>query len=303
MRSLPLGSCPPPLAEEVGHESNGVGTVTLFLYILAASSDPDNIDCMVPYRINDQRIFFGPCKRRLREWLRDKYLHATDDYSLQNHETLSVVGFNASNSQRLRRIVWAGHITRVMTFEVAYETLKGPTFNEMRSLKRSPLHLEPCYDRQHRFEGYRLVSKYHCSKNEWVTDVVRPNALKQRKARHQGNRILLAPGEDRRQVFTRDCCFLCDNIFYAQGGGIPINDAIVGILRRAQPDRRDQVDDYAIFGRRKDSGADGRTGGYLTVSGEDAERMIRLIQHNRPTRIPQAAPPAPRRSPAKDRGC
>ena len=280
--------------------------MTLFLYILAASSDPDNIDCMVPYRINDERIFFGPCKRRLREWLCRQYLSAREDYTLPEPEHLYVVGFNGSNSQRLRRIVWAGRIAHVMTFEYAYNELTGPDFWKMREEEdRSPLHLKPIYDDTTRlFRGYEHASDYHC--DEWVTDVTTGSALAKGDARVQGDRVLLHADKNRHLVFTRDCCFLCEDTFFArrsQGGGIPINGAMVDVLRRAQLDRRHQIDSYAVFGRQRNGNLYGRAGGYLTISGPDAETLIHLIQDNRPTRIPVPAPSNPRKSAPKDRGC
>jgi len=39
----------------------------VFVYVVAASKNPDAVECVVPYRVNDDMIFFGPCKKRLRE--------------------------------------------------------------------------------------------------------------------------------------------------------------------------------------------------------------------------------------------
>ena len=47
---------------------------TVFCYIVSASKKPDRVECPVPYKIDDGEIFFGPCKKPLREWMRHQYL-------------------------------------------------------------------------------------------------------------------------------------------------------------------------------------------------------------------------------------
>ena len=49
------------------------GRPQVLCYIVAGSGDPDRIECAVPYRIDDREIFFGPCKKALREWMRNRY--------------------------------------------------------------------------------------------------------------------------------------------------------------------------------------------------------------------------------------
>jgi hypothetical protein len=119
----------------------GVRVATLFLYVMAASSDPDRVECLVPYPINDEEIFFGPCKRLLREELRDRYLNTLDD--LRPSEDVFVVGVSGSNRKRCRKIVWAGCITRLMTFEAAYKGLTGLQYQEMRK-RAEERRLKPC---------------------------------------------------------------------------------------------------------------------------------------------------------------
>jgi hypothetical protein len=162
------------------------------------------MECLVPYQISEKVIFFGPCKKRLREWLRRRYLKAPeDDVSLPSSEDIFVAGVNGSNPQHNRKtdrkIVWAGRVSRVMTFETAYNDLTTPEFQEMRSCPLSPLHVEPQYDTG-RFSGYKHISLLHedcwvpdttqrCQatghcpdprgdKRCWVTDIIKSNAAR-----------------------------------------------------------------------------------------------------------------------------
>ena len=246
---------------------------TLFLYTVAASHDPDNVQCVVPYRINDDEIFFGPCKKRLRKRLRDRYLKASDDSS--PGEDIFVVGVNGSNRRRIRKMVWAGRVTRVMTFEAAYNALTGPEYQKMRSHNCSPIHVKPLYDNAGKFSGYEHISQEHERDAAWVLDLT--DRRSNPHVRHQGKQLLLEPNAKRRQAFPRDCCFLCDNIFFARGAGMPIADELLNVLRQVQPERK-EVDNYAIFGCRADGSAEGLTGRYLTMSGELAEKLIGLIK-------------------------
>ena len=99
-----------------------------FLYILGSSSDPDNVECVVPYQIDDMLIFFGPCKKRLRERLRSEFLLSSDD--VVPHEDLWIIGANGRNREQIRKLVWVGQITRIMTFEVAY-TIPIPVLGKL----------------------------------------------------------------------------------------------------------------------------------------------------------------------------
>lgn len=249
----------------------------LFLYVVASSTNPDWVECVVPYRIDEKLIFFGPCKKRLRERLRNQYLKTSA--VLQPEEDIFVIGLNGGNSQRVRKIVWAGRINRLMTFETAYNTLTGPEFQEMRSHEYSPLHLKPVYDRAGKFLGYQHISREH--EESWVLDIVGRNDPSQVEVR--GNQLLLRPGSNRQQIFGRDCCFLCDNLFFAAGTGQAITDEMLALLQQAQPTK--QINSYALFGYRNDGSAEGLTGSYLAVEGQLARDFIDLVK----SRLPQSS--------------
>ncbi|MBL7205712.1 MAG: hypothetical protein ISS63_15510 [Desulfobacteraceae bacterium] len=244
----------------------------IFLYIVAASSDPENVECLVPYLVSEEEIFFGPCKRLLRKEFRERYLKASSDLFLE--EEVIIVGLNGSNRHRSRKIVWAGRVVRLLTFEAAYRSLIGSKYQEVRERKDSPFHLKPLYDDGGEFQGYEHCSLMHDKRDGWVRDLTHStNPRVQRK----GNQLLLRAGGDRHQAFPRDCCLVLEKIFFAQGSGIPISEEIVGVLTRVQPGRKG-ISDYAIFGRRVNGSADGRTGRWLDISGSKAERVLRVIE-------------------------
>jgi hypothetical protein len=248
----------------------------LFLYVVSASPNPDNVKCLVPYSISHKEIFFGPCKKRLRKKLRDQYLETSND--VNPNESIFVVGVNGSNPEKCRKIIWAGRIIRLMTFEVAYDKLTASKYQQMRIENKSPLHVRPLYNSAGKFKGYEHCSLMHEKDDNWILDFTHSN---NRYVRLDGKKLLLTPSASRYQAFPRDCCFLLDNLFFAQGAGIPITSKILDILKEAQPERKD-INEYAIFGRRSDGSADGRTGRWLEVTGESAEELVHLIKGNIP---------------------
>jgi hypothetical protein len=187
---------------------------TLFLYIMAASSDPDNVECVVPYPIDDTEIFFGPCKRLLRKELRDRYLKTSNDVRLE--DDVFIVGVNGNNRQRCRKIVWAGRVAHLMTFETAYKKLTHTKYQEMREMDNSPLHVKPLYRDDGTFRGYEHCSSLHGEDDIWVRDFGHNNPHVQKR----GKQLLLAPNANRHQAFPRDCCLLLERVFFADGVGI-----------------------------------------------------------------------------------
>ena len=244
----------------------------VFLYILAASSDPNNVECLVPYLVNEKEIFFGPCKRLLRQELKDRYLKNSSESILE--EEVIIIGFNGSNQEQVRNVVWAGRVGRLLTYETAYMSLIEDDYQLMREKKDSPLHLKPLYDNTGKFQGYEHISLLHNKRDGWVRDLTR---IDNPYIKRNDNQLLLMPYADRNQAFHRDCCIVLENIFFANGVGIPISKEIVDILVEVQSDR-EGISEYAIFGRRVDGSADGRAGRWLEISGDNANKLLDQIK-------------------------
>ena len=77
---------------------------------------------------------------------------------------------------------------------------------------------------------------------------------------------------EKKSVFTRDCCFICDNIFFADGKGIDIDDVILEILEDEQI--KPGISSYSIFG-----GSRGRAIGLRGSWLEIRKNQKKLIKH------------------------
>ncbi len=142
----------------------------VWLYSVAASKDPDNIDCYVPWPIDDDMIFFGPCKKLMRERLRCKFLQSDKSHATVT-DKLFIVGVNGGNSQRVRKVVWWGRISEVMTFSEADKRLRGSRFGELRDDRNSPLHVRPL------FKKGKLIGYEH----SWIIrNIFRPDYIFER---------------------------------------------------------------------------------------------------------------------------
>ena len=245
----------------------------VFCYIVASSKNPDTIGCPVPYRIDDMEVFFGPCKKPLREWMRSHYLNESTD-STEPVDDVYVVGFSRSNALRVRKILWIGRLTRVLTFSAAWHlTEHDRRYEQMRAWTSSPLHVRPV------IEGGRLVGYEHRSEmhaENWAMDLVRSEGAPHVTV--SGNRLMLRKPASAWEGFPRDVCMFFQNMFFADGCGLAIDDDLVSILQAAQPWHN--VDDYAVFGYTA-RGADGKRGAYLHLTGERAGEVVDWVRRLR----------------------
>lgn len=240
--------------------------------------DYDGVPCPIGYDM----IFFGPCKIRLREKLKQDYLEGgkISDYRVPREERVYVVGVNGSNPDEIRQIVFVGKITRIMTFEKAFQIIsRDRRLRDMFQHPCSQLHVKPVY-RSNRFIGYRHRSEEHKTRGEWVWDLVDPNH--ERLVETSKELLILKPRVKRENAFSRDCCFLCKRIWYGPPG-LAINDEMLSIIRRTLPeDKRKTVTDYAIFGKDSKNRADGLRGKYHEIVPEKfAARFVSQIPKGR----------------------
>jgi hypothetical protein len=239
----------------------------VWIYVLDSSEDPDNVRCVVPWMVDEDLIYFGPCKQRLREQLHKEYLTAGRTHSPVNDE-LYVVNVNGSNAKRVRKVVSAGKLSQVMTFAEAAGRLDGDRFSELRDDRMSPLHVRPIIEGG-KLVGDRHVSFEHIRDNQWIADLT----SKPRKVGLAGRTIRLKPGAVAPEAFDRDCCMLLANVFFAQGEGIQLDPQAVSILKAAQPSATG-IDDYAVFGVDSVGRANGLRGRFLEIEGKVADRFL-----------------------------
>jgi hypothetical protein len=247
----------------------------IYLYIVGASADPDYVRCPVPWQVDAQLIFFGPCKKHIREEIRHAYLSQSET-SVELTEPIYLVGVNASNGRHIRKIVWAGRLLRVMTFAEAYDRMSADSrFQKLRDYKLSPLHLKPMYVGEE-LRGYEHISREHEEGDAWMMDLL--TSPRSPQVTQDGPRLLLRSGVSPWDGFPRDACFLLDNEFFAKGDGLPIDRELVSILGRAQPGVLN-IDSYAIFGRRHDGSIEGRTGRHLTIDDDGiADDLLKWLR-------------------------
>ena len=244
--------------------------------------------------MNEAEIFFGPCKRPLREVLRERYLRNPDTDHAKPKKDIYFVGINAKNERpgpdnlkkfgNPRKIIWAGKLKSVMTFAYAFNELEGGIYTKMRKKPNCPLHVEPIIEGG-KIRGYERVKSEHAKDNYWVGDLVK---VVKKKPVHStvsddGKTLKLDDGTDEWKGFTRDACMLFDNIFYARkekGGpsGIDIDDEILDVLLKAQPNRSEDVTAYCPFGLTRSGSVDGRRGSQLVIHKYLAEKFIELIE-------------------------
>jgi hypothetical protein len=248
-------------------------SMRVYLYILNWD-DVDNCEQGVPWAVDEREIFFGPCKRPLREDLCSEFLRGADSRDVSAHD-LYVVGFNGKNTRRKRNVIWVGRIKSIMTFAHAWTTLRGPRYQEMREGPKSPLHLEPLLE-DGTLIGYRHVNKLHSS--EWLRDISSMRNLPQ-VAQVEGKEIRLHHRARRADVFNRDACMLLERCFYAIGGGLPVNDEMLRSIAAAHILRSgDSNTSYAVFGHVGTNGsADGLRGRYGTLTDANARRFLDAV--------------------------
>jgi hypothetical protein len=230
--------------------------------------------------MDDDLIFFGPCKIRMRERLRERYLREDRTHRVL-HTGLHIVGVNGSNPKRVRKVVASGRLSQAMTFAEADRRLAGERFRELREHPISPLHVRPVLDGG-RLVGYDHASNEHIKDDRWVDDLT----SRRGDVRLQVRRVTVRPGREPWEVFDRDCCMLLQNHFFAQGQGIEFDDEAVGILKEAQPGRPG-IDTYAVFGLAGDGQANGLRGQYLDIEGDLADRFVAWLS-GRAEEVPPA---------------
>lgn len=244
----------------------------LWIYILGASEDPDHVRCVVPWQVDKDLIFFGPCMKRIRKRLREEFL--APSYSCSDvTDDLYMVGVNACNPEEVRKVVWAGKISQVMTFWEAHTHLNGDRFRKLRDHASTPLHVRPLFENG-QLLGYKHVGQEHLKNQRWVSDLASTTYM----VRVEGQRLVLEEGISAWNGFDLDCCMLLENLFFAKGRGIDFDDESLAILREEQPERSNEIDRYAIFGRTDEDKVNPRRGYGLPIRGNAADRFVDWIR-------------------------
>ena len=256
----------------------------IYLYIVRETRSSDSVTCKVPYKINPNLIFFGPCMINLRADFYKEYLKNSISGIEEVNEEIYFIGMSGSKvpkakKNEIRKIVWMGKLLKVLTFEQMYnyiENLADENLKKdillMKQEKCSPIHIKPIYDERGKFKGYQVRSDLHIN---WIRDVMSNNNDSNVEIKEKI--LTLKENVDRKEVLDRDCCFLFSNIFFANGNGIDIDNEILSILRKAQPNEKDEISKYYTFGKNKNGSAKGRRGRGLLIKGNIAYDFIKIL--------------------------
>ena len=267
----------------------------VYLYVVRASSNPDCLVDQVPFEVNDKEIFFGPCKKALRQMLAREFLGRKEKIDVQDQE-LFVVGVNGAfynhQKQLIRKIVWAGQINIISTFAYAFDKSRNNRryagLLKHSSELPSPIHVQPLSAGRNMNRGYKLryIDGFHHVDSDWVRDLTDVPKGK-RSIDLLENELLVSSNK---RPFTRDCCFLCSNLWYARGTGIEITDGMISAIVDSLPKKEVGNDRWAILNNIKKyppfgscgyqgSKVNGLRGSYLTLEGEAAVSFMAEIEH------------------------
>lgn len=242
-----------------------------YVYILGANKNLKGITG-VPWEIDEKEIFFGPCKKRLRQYFR-QFLDEDRYFSNEFKDEYFLIGLNRLSRDRKRKIIWTGKLATVMTFAYAYEHLKGARYLKMRNSKDSPIHVKPIKEGR-KLIGYESLNTMHRKNKKWISDLVSNQDSK--KIKVKGNKIITNIGYTPFSAFNRDACLLFENIFFTNGKGIDIDKSILKIFQKSQ--KNIAIDAVAIFGKDKNGHPNGMRGSWFELDDQATKTIIALIK-------------------------
>jgi len=299
---------------EINNKSTSKETL-LYLYILGQGNKKNYIRGVVPYRINNEELFYGPCKMIMREEIR--LLWGEKDFENNKMPKMYLVGINPAkddnesqnnikNNLEPRKILFAGEILEIFTFKEAWDhydqiICSSPNDdykNEVEKMRRgikieegifeSPLHLEPILNDEGILIGYKHRTNMHKHKNEWIKDLLsdsernlfnKTNEDKHPKEIYKKEKI----------SFKRDCCFKLTNILFSLENNqcpIELTDEMFKLIKpvvlempRYIRNKLKPPDISSPFGYNKLGHKYGR--GHITLRNAKAERLIQLLIENK----------------------
>jgi hypothetical protein len=101
----------------------GNSVTAVQFYTMGANDNPNSVECSVPEKLPNGRIFFGPCMPKMRQSFRKRFLNAPIAYRRVTRR-IFLVGINAKNGDQPRAVLWAGRLRAVMTFAEAHRRFR-----------------------------------------------------------------------------------------------------------------------------------------------------------------------------------
>ena len=289
----------------------------LYIYILGQGNiyngKNDAVSSLVPYKLNDDELFFGPCKKKIREEIKKYYLKEKDYVNLlTTKKNIYIVGINPNLpiQDKARRIIFAGKIKEIFTFKHSWNKYKklakyngeiykmingskeetygcGQEIEDFRVKKddqnfQSPLHLIPV--RKANIEGYKHRTNMH--KHDWIKDILSDKELKRYKTErkikgdiegflemNKSNEIYKINGIE----FQRDCCFSLENIFFSERNNpnpITLDEGLLNLIVMGLKNPKG-ADLKSPFGYTENAHKYGR--GHIKITGDGVTEFMHLL--------------------------
>jgi len=245
-------------------------SIIVYIYILGSGNiyngKNDAVSSLVPYKINEKELFFGPCKRKIREEIKKTYLKNLDYiYSNQLNSDIYLIGINPNiqGSGEIRQLLFGGKVQEIFTFKYAWEKYNkaSKNINQVKKMIygtknilfgcghekkenlidnkqeiQSPLHLKPII-KEKKYIGYEHRTKMH--EKDWIRDILTDNEqIKLRRIKDVD--LVIQQNKIKKQIdelqldFGRDCCFSLENIFFSDKRDphpIPLDDTFFTLIK------------------------------------------------------------------------
>lgn len=289
----------------------------LYIYILGQGNiyngKNDAVSSLVPYKLNDDELFFGPCKKRIREEIKKNFLKEKDYINLlTTKQNIYIVGINPNlpKKDNSRRLLFAGKIKEIVTFKHSWNKYKKLAKNDEDIYKmingsneeiygcgqviedigemngeqnyQSPLHLIPV--KKGNIEGYKHRTSMH--KHNWITDILSDKELERYKTErkikgdikgflemNKINEIYKTKGIE----FQRDCCFSLENIFFSDRNNpspISVDERLLNLIVMGLKNPKG-ADLKSPFGYTKNAHKYGR--GYVKIAGDGVTEFMNIL--------------------------
>jgi len=289
----------------------------VYIYILGQGNiyngKNEAVSSLVPYKINDKKLFYGPCKKKIREEIKENYLkEKVYINNVNSNENIYIVGINPNLSGKddVRKILFIGKIKEIFTFKNAWNKYNklvknNESINKMingskeefygyghkrEKVKensgnknfKSPLHLIPI--KRGNIEGYAHRTSMH--KYNWINDILSDKEL----VRYKTEKNISGNVEDflkqnkinkifktKDIKFQRDCCFSLENISFSdkkKPNPIPWDEDFLNLIKMGLKNPKN-ADLKSPFGYDKNEHKYGR--GHVKLVGEKATKFINIL--------------------------
>lgn len=272
----------------------------LYFYTMGIGNNFDSINSLVPYQINKEKLFFGPCKVEIRKEINKKWINVNKN--INDLPNIFLVGVSPTKNKfknNPKNILYAGKITKIFTFEEAwnyYDQIKNDNnehldykakimkmINGGEKSKESPLFLEPIIENEKTY--YKHRTEMH--KNRWKKDLLSTSKRKKYVLKY-GKIPINKIQRFNDFMFDLDCCFELTNIHFShkkEPQPVEFDNNMLELIKNGLSDNRKGLnsknqkppDVYSPFGYNKDGHKYGRLK-FVKLCNDNAIDLIKQIE-------------------------